>query len=66
MIFTLLELAGAFVGGGVVGAGSWAAFAAKAKAEVAVLAADVKTEASKVAPGATALLAKIEALLAKL
>jgi hypothetical protein len=63
---SIILLAAAFVGGAVVGCGGWAAFSAKAKAELAVLAADVKAEAAKVVPSGSALLTKIEALLAKL
>lgn len=69
MIFTLAAMAAAFVGGGVVTAGSWKAFVtiieAKAVAEKAVLAADVKAELAKVAPDLAALKAKVTALLVK-
>lgn len=69
MIFTLAAMAGAFVGGGVVGAGGWHAFLAvakaKAQAELAVISADVKAELAKAAPDLAALKAKIAALLAK-
>ena len=63
---SLIISAAIFVGGVFVGAGGWAAFEAKAKAELAVLVADIKAEAAKIAPTATALLSKIEALLSKL
>jgi len=63
---SIILLAAAFVGGAVVGCGSWAAFKAKASADAKALLADAKAEAGKVAPSALAIVAKIEAALAKL
>ena len=66
MIFTLAVVAGAFVGGGIVGAGSFTLFKAKAVSEAKVLLADAKTELAKVSPSITTVVSKIEATIAKL
>jgi hypothetical protein len=70
MIFTLAAVIGAFIGGGVVGAGSYAAFKGtvltKAEAEYETLKADLEAEVAKASPDLAALVAKVKALLAKL
>lgn len=66
MVFTLVALLGAGVGGAILGAGGVAAFKSKLSAEVTVLKADVEAEVAKVSPDLTALITKAKALLAKL
>lgn len=70
MIITLGIAIAAFVGGGVVGAGSLKAFEAILKADVtakvAAAKADVAAEVAKVSPDLAALVAKVKALLAAL
>lgn len=63
---SIILLAGAAVGGAIVGAGGWAGFKALATSKLKVLVADVKAEAAKVVPAGHVLLTKIEAVVAKL
>jgi len=63
---SIILLAAAFVGGAVVGCGSWAAFKAKAAADAKALLADAKAEAAKVSPSVSTIVSKIESALSKL
>lgn len=62
----LIVDAACFVGGAVVGAGSWAALKAKAASDVSALLTDAKAEAAKVTPSISTIVSKIEAAIAKL
>ena len=75
MLFTIFELAGAFVGGGVLTAGSWKAYTATitssaVKAEVTAAWTKAEAELTKIAPNlsvdATKAVAAVKAAVAKL
>jgi hypothetical protein len=70
MVFTLVVVIGAFIGGGIVGAGGFAAFEASAKADVKTAWAAVEAEFAKVVPtlttAATSAVAAVKTAVAKL